>query len=223
MTAAILGNAPRLRPVWVDEAGVPVAIGDTVVTPPRGDLAAVRQALLALAGMAPPDRRHPRHPDDHQHPPEPEPEPDDDDPVPDDAVPPERAEDGPEQPRPDGPGGAGGTGRARRLTGFLTPGRSRSSRRPVPENLVTDPAEPGTSARRSCCAGRTRPARPGPTGCRPGCAGSCRSGHLAASGRPAAGGPSGATWTTTGPGRTARRAPATSGRCAGSITGASSS
>jgi len=46
VTAAILTTAPRLRPVWVDDTGLPVAVGDTVITPPRGDRAAAREALL---------------------------------------------------------------------------------------------------------------------------------------------------------------------------------
>jgi hypothetical protein len=60
----LLLAAPRLRPVWVDEDGVVVAVGEQVVTPQRGDPGSVRQALLHLASLAPP-RPQPRHPDDH--------------------------------------------------------------------------------------------------------------------------------------------------------------
>ena len=62
---ALLLSAPRLRPVWTDEHGVPVAVGDQVVVPERGDPASVRQALLHLAGLPPPPLLHPRHPQDH--------------------------------------------------------------------------------------------------------------------------------------------------------------
>lgn len=65
---ALLLNAPRLRPVFIDEDGVPVALGDQVVIPERGDPAPVRAALLRIAQMKP-GRMWPRHPDDH--PPEP--------------------------------------------------------------------------------------------------------------------------------------------------------
>ena len=64
---AALHNAPRIRPVWVDEDGVPVAVGDAVECPPRGDPQAVRDALLRLA-TAPPGALQPRHPDDHPPP-----------------------------------------------------------------------------------------------------------------------------------------------------------
>ena len=60
----LLLAAPRLRAVWTDEHGVPVAVDDRVVVPPRGDPQALRQALLDLAERPPPVRQ-PRAPDDH--------------------------------------------------------------------------------------------------------------------------------------------------------------
>ncbi|TAL20422.1 MAG: hypothetical protein EPN99_09235, partial [Frankiales bacterium] len=65
LTEQILLTAPRLRPVWVDDNGVPVAVGDRTVQLGRGDPHAVRQALLALQALPPPTERHPRHPQDH--------------------------------------------------------------------------------------------------------------------------------------------------------------
>lgn len=65
LLAQLLLSAPRLRPVWVNEHRVPVAVGDHVLTPARGDPAAVRDALLQLADT-PPGPPHPRHPDDHR-------------------------------------------------------------------------------------------------------------------------------------------------------------
>ena len=65
---ALLLNAPRLRPVFIDDDGVPIALGDQVIVPERGDPASVRAALLQIAQMRP-DRTWPRHP--HDHPPEP--------------------------------------------------------------------------------------------------------------------------------------------------------
>ena len=64
----LLLAAPRLRAVWTDEHGVPVAVDDRVVVPRRGDPQAVRQALLSMAEQ-PPQARQPRAPDDHQTPP----------------------------------------------------------------------------------------------------------------------------------------------------------
>jgi hypothetical protein len=61
----LLANGPRLRPVFVDEQGVPVAVGDRVLTPERGDPGSLRRALLELGEMVP-GRRYPRHPDDHR-------------------------------------------------------------------------------------------------------------------------------------------------------------
>ena len=66
LTEQILLNAPRLRPVWVDENGVPVAVGEQTVQLGRGDPHAVREALLALQALPPPTERHPRHPLDHR-------------------------------------------------------------------------------------------------------------------------------------------------------------
>jgi hypothetical protein len=63
---ALLLAAPRLRPVWTDEHGVVVAVGDQVVIPERDDPASVRAALLQLAALPPPALLHPRHPHDHQ-------------------------------------------------------------------------------------------------------------------------------------------------------------
>jgi hypothetical protein len=54
-----------LRPVWLDEHGVPVAVGDKTIRLERGDPAAVRAALLALQNLPPPPAQ-PRHPLDHQ-------------------------------------------------------------------------------------------------------------------------------------------------------------
>ncbi len=68
LLAELLLSAPRLRPVWVDDHGTPVAVGDRVVVPRRGDPGSVREALLRLAAMPPPPPQ-PRHP--HDHPPGP--------------------------------------------------------------------------------------------------------------------------------------------------------
>ncbi len=71
LLAALLLARPRLRPVWVDEQGVPVAVGARAhAVPVRDDPAAVRQALLDLTAQPPPERLHPRHPDDHPPPPD---------------------------------------------------------------------------------------------------------------------------------------------------------
>jgi hypothetical protein len=70
LVGELLLAAPRLRVVWTDEHGVPVAVDDRVVVPPRGDPQAVRQALLGLARRPPPPR-HPRAPDDHARTPDP--------------------------------------------------------------------------------------------------------------------------------------------------------
>ena len=61
----VLRNAPRLRAVWVDEQGVPVALGSRALTPERGDPLSLRRALLRLATVGPPGPFHPRHPHDH--------------------------------------------------------------------------------------------------------------------------------------------------------------
>jgi hypothetical protein len=53
----LLLAGPRLRAVWTDEQGVPVAVDGRVVPVPRDDPAALRQALLDLAKRRPPDRR----------------------------------------------------------------------------------------------------------------------------------------------------------------------
>ena len=63
----LLLAGPRLRAVWTDESGGPVAVDDRVVVPPRGDPQALRRALLDLAHRPPPARQ-PRHPDDHAPP-----------------------------------------------------------------------------------------------------------------------------------------------------------
>ncbi len=70
LLAELLLSAPRLRPVWVDDHGTPVAVGDRVVVPRRGDPGSVREALLRLAGMPPPPPQ-PRRPHDHPPPDQP--------------------------------------------------------------------------------------------------------------------------------------------------------
>jgi hypothetical protein len=57
-----------LRPVWVDDAGVPVAVGTKTIRVERGNPAAVRAALLELQAQPPPTLQ-PRHPLDHPPPP----------------------------------------------------------------------------------------------------------------------------------------------------------
>jgi len=61
----VLRNAPRLRAVWVDEQGVPVALGSRALTPGRGDPLSLRQTLLRLVTVGPPGPFFPRHPHDH--------------------------------------------------------------------------------------------------------------------------------------------------------------
>jgi hypothetical protein len=83
LLAELLLSAPELRAVWVDEHGIPVATGDTVLRPERDDHAGLREALLQLAGMLP-GARQPVHPDDHGPPDGPGP-PERPDPPPDDS------------------------------------------------------------------------------------------------------------------------------------------
>ncbi|HET9517967.1 MAG TPA: hypothetical protein VFO77_09605, partial [Actinoplanes sp.] len=64
LLAELLLSAPRLRPVWVGQDGTPVAVGDRVIVPDRGDRGSVRDALLRLASPPPPELQ-PRHPQDH--------------------------------------------------------------------------------------------------------------------------------------------------------------
>ena len=64
----LLLAGPRLRAVWTDEHGVPIAVDSRVVQVPRGDAAALRQALLDLAERPPPEAQ-PRAPGDHAPPP----------------------------------------------------------------------------------------------------------------------------------------------------------
>ena len=67
---ALLLNGARLRPVWVDDDGVPVAVGEKTIQLERGDPAAVREALLSLQALPlPPPPPQPRHPIDHPPPP----------------------------------------------------------------------------------------------------------------------------------------------------------
>ena len=66
----LLLNAPRLRPVWVDDDGTPHAVGGQVVVPQRDDPDSVRQALQQLAALPPPAPTQPRHPHDHTTPPD---------------------------------------------------------------------------------------------------------------------------------------------------------
>ncbi len=61
---ALLLAAPALRPVWVDEEGTPVAVGDRTWTPRRGDEADLRSCLLGLLDL-PVGARQPRHAADH--------------------------------------------------------------------------------------------------------------------------------------------------------------
>ena len=63
----VLLNGAVLRPVWVDDAGVPVAVGTTTIRVERGDPAALRSALLALQDLPPPAPQ-PRHALDHPPP-----------------------------------------------------------------------------------------------------------------------------------------------------------
>ena len=51
LTRFALLSAPRIRPVWVDEDGVPVAVGEQVHVPPRGDPAALQELLLRLGTL----------------------------------------------------------------------------------------------------------------------------------------------------------------------------
>jgi hypothetical protein len=53
----LLLAAPRLRPAWVDQDGTVVAVGDRTVRPQRGDPQSVRDTLLALVDLPPPDVR----------------------------------------------------------------------------------------------------------------------------------------------------------------------
>jgi hypothetical protein len=64
----LLANSPRLTPVFVDEVGIPVAVGTPLPPIPRDDPAALRAALLQLAEQPPPPKLHPRHPNDHPPP-----------------------------------------------------------------------------------------------------------------------------------------------------------
>ena len=119
----LLSAGPTLRPVWVDPAGVPVAIGDRFERPGRDDQMAVRHALLGLATSRPGPFQA-RHPDDHP---------------PDDHPPDDQPPDG--QRRPDDPAPAGTPGPYRvpaRLRRFL------QIRRPLCE-------WPGCGARAVCC------------------------------------------------------------------------
>jgi hypothetical protein len=68
LLAQLLLAGPRLRATWVDDNGVPVATSNQVHQPPRGDAAALRQALLDLAAEQP-GPRQPLHPHDHPPPP----------------------------------------------------------------------------------------------------------------------------------------------------------
>jgi len=61
----LLLNAPQLRAVFVDAAGVPVSVSDNISRPRPRDPESVRAALLALAAETPPSPQ-PRHPDDHR-------------------------------------------------------------------------------------------------------------------------------------------------------------
>lgn len=72
LLAAQLTNAPRLRLVYVDQHGVPVALGQRTAVPPvRHDPASTRQALLGLLGTDRPGRYVPTGPHDHPHLPDP--------------------------------------------------------------------------------------------------------------------------------------------------------
>ncbi len=62
----LMANNPTLRPLFVDDHGVPVGVGNARQTrrPPGGDEAGLRAALLQLAAMRP-STLFPRDPDDH--------------------------------------------------------------------------------------------------------------------------------------------------------------
>jgi hypothetical protein len=66
-TEMLLRAAPRLHPVWVDDGGVPVALGAPVRIS-RGDSAGAEMALRRMAASAPPAERFPRHRHDHRAP-----------------------------------------------------------------------------------------------------------------------------------------------------------
>ena len=64
LTAQLLLAAPVLRPVWVEQAGIPVATGRAVERPTRRDIPGLAAALRRLAASRP-GTLVPRHPDDH--------------------------------------------------------------------------------------------------------------------------------------------------------------
>jgi hypothetical protein len=70
LTQQLLHNRPVFRPVWVDENGVVVAVGDQAVRVDSTDPEAVRAALLALQDLPRPPTQ-PRHPHDHRQAPAP--------------------------------------------------------------------------------------------------------------------------------------------------------
>jgi hypothetical protein len=63
-----LAAAPVVTPVWVDDAGVPVAVGMPLPPPPRDDPEALDALLDQVAAMPPPADLVPRAPDDHPPP-----------------------------------------------------------------------------------------------------------------------------------------------------------
>jgi hypothetical protein len=69
----LLATGVRLRPVWIDEHGTPVAESSRTYEVRRGDPWHLREQLLRLADLPPPERA-PTHPGDHErgqpHPPD---------------------------------------------------------------------------------------------------------------------------------------------------------
>ena len=70
LTRQLLYNRPVLRPVWVDDNGVVVAVGDKAARVDSIESEAVRAALLALQDLPPPPAQ-PRHSLDHRQQPPP--------------------------------------------------------------------------------------------------------------------------------------------------------
>ncbi len=66
LLAELLTARPRLRALWVDERGTPVAEHPSRLRPgPAATLDSTRDLLRSLSGHPPPTTWHARHPDDH--------------------------------------------------------------------------------------------------------------------------------------------------------------